>query len=261
MCAAVSEFIGGTRVNEVIRRELTKIEKQQSVRVLYACEAGSRAYGMDTKESDYDVRIITIKPVRSYLTVSEWQETWSDSTPPIEWHSWDIFKALRLFQKSNPSLYEWFSSPIIYAKDDYFYTKMKEMIQQYYSLRSLAYHYYSLTVKNANLLLKKEIGSKAYIKTYVQALRGGLALHWIVRHHALPPLSLFQLADGDESIMELICLLRQAKVEKRMDFPLTLPAKVLSVIHMERSVFERLPDNEAIDVRLLDEFVWALLEV
>jgi uncharacterized protein len=261
MCAAVGGVIGGAKMNEVIQRELTKIEKQQSVRVLYACEAGSRAYGMDTKESDYDVRLITIKPVRSYLTVSERQETWNDSTPPIEWHSWDIFKALQLFQKSNPSLYEWFSSPIIYAKDDYFYTQMKEMIEQYYSLRSLAYHYYSLTVKNANLVVKKESGSKGYIKTYVQALRGGLALHWIMQYHALPPLSLFQLADGDESIIELIQLLRQAKVEKRMDFPLALPAKILSIINMEQSALKRLPDNKAIDVRLLDEFVWALLGV
>lgn len=84
-------------MKDAIQSELTKIEKQQSVRVLYACEAGSRAYGIDTKESDYDVRLITIKPVRSYLTVSERQETWNDSAPPIEWHSWDVFKALQLF--------------------------------------------------------------------------------------------------------------------------------------------------------------------
>jgi uncharacterized protein len=261
MRAEAGGVIGGTRMRDFIQHELTKIEKQQSVRVLYGCEAGSRAYGIDTKESDYDVRLITIKPVRSYLTVSEWPQTWSDSTPPIEWHSWDVFKALQLFQKSNPSLYEWFSSPIIYAKDDDFYTKMKEMIRQYYSLQSLAYHYHSLTVKNANLLRKKEIGSKVYIKTFVQTLRGALALHWIMRYHAFPPLSLFQLADGDESIMELIRLLRQAKAEKRMDFSFALPAKILSVIDMERSALKRLPDKKTVDARLLDEFVWELLGV
>jgi uncharacterized protein len=56
-------------------------------------------------------------------------------------------------------------------------------------------------------------------------------------------------------------LLRQAKAEKRMDFSFALPAKILSVIDMERSALKRLPDKKTVDVRLLDEFVWELLGV
>jgi uncharacterized protein len=131
-------------MSEAIERGLLAIEKQQAVRILYACEAGSRSYGMETPSSDYDIRLITMKPVRAYVSVVKPSLAWSHSAPPYEWHSWDMFKALELLGKSNPSLYEWFSTPIVYAKDDFFYTKMKEMISKHYSLQVLARHYHSL---------------------------------------------------------------------------------------------------------------------
>ena len=47
---------------------LTEIEKQHNVKILYACESGSRAWGFPSPDSDYDVRYLYIRPLESYLT-------------------------------------------------------------------------------------------------------------------------------------------------------------------------------------------------
>jgi uncharacterized protein len=248
-------------MSEAIERGLLAIEKQQAVRILYACEAGSRSYGMETPASDYDIRLITMKPVRAYVSVIQPSLAWSHSAPPYEWHSWDIFKALELLRKSNPSLYEWFSTPIVYAKDDFFYTKMKEMISRHYSLRVLAHHYHSLAIKNIHALTKKEMERKAYIKTYVQALRGALMFRWIARRGTLPPLSFAELIDGDATLRELVERLKLAKQEEETDVRLFAPETVAALLDVDLSLIETLPVGEPLDVRMLDELAWTLLGV
>ena len=52
--------------------ELEKIENDNDVTVLYACESGSRAWGFNREDSDYDVRFIYKRNNRrDYLTLSE----------------------------------------------------------------------------------------------------------------------------------------------------------------------------------------------
>ena len=41
-----------------IERELKEIEKNNTVKIIYACESGSRAWGFPSANSDYDVRFI-----------------------------------------------------------------------------------------------------------------------------------------------------------------------------------------------------------
>ena len=41
-----------------IREKLAEIEKKERVRVLYAVESGSRAWGVESPDSDYDVRFV-----------------------------------------------------------------------------------------------------------------------------------------------------------------------------------------------------------
>ena len=51
-----------------ILKTLDQIEAQNNVKILYACESGSRAWGFPSPDSDYDVRYLYIRPVESYLT-------------------------------------------------------------------------------------------------------------------------------------------------------------------------------------------------
>lgn len=45
-------------MRELILSKLKEIEKQYGVRILLAVESGSRAWGFESPDSDYDVRFI-----------------------------------------------------------------------------------------------------------------------------------------------------------------------------------------------------------
>jgi predicted nucleotidyltransferase len=52
-----------------IKAELSHIEEAENVVILYACESGSRAWGFESDDSDYDVRFIYLRPTKWYLTI------------------------------------------------------------------------------------------------------------------------------------------------------------------------------------------------
>ena len=89
-----------------IRQSLDDIERDHNVRVLYACESGSRAWGFESKDSDYDVRFVYVRPRDWYLSVDierkrDVIELPIDDTLDIS--GWDIRKTLQLFQQMQPA--------------------------------------------------------------------------------------------------------------------------------------------------------------
>ena len=50
-----------------IKQLLHSIEEQEQVRILYACESGSRAWGFASHDSDYDIRFLYVRPRSAYL--------------------------------------------------------------------------------------------------------------------------------------------------------------------------------------------------
>lgn len=92
-------------MRKIIETKLKEIEKKENVRIIYAVESGSRAWGFASPDSDYDVRFIYVRPKDYYLRldktkdVIEWQ---LDETFDI--NGWDLQKALRLLHGSNPTL-------------------------------------------------------------------------------------------------------------------------------------------------------------
>jgi predicted nucleotidyltransferase len=249
-------------MREKIINGLSRIENKHGIHILYACEAGSRAYGTETAESDYDVRFIFMRPLRAYVSIVQSGQTISDNTEmSIEYHGWDIFKALQLCQKSNPSLYEWFMSPFIYRKDEFFYKKMRQIIYSSYSLETLFKHYQSLAIRNIKELRRKEAGSKTYVKTFLQALRATLTSRWIAKHQSLPPLLLKHLADGDQNIEDLIELLVKAKTVKECTVHLAHETILEEIIDSELDKFQHIADRKTVDVQRLNEVVWGLFNI
>ena len=100
---------------EIIPAKLREIEAREHVRILHCVESGSRAWGFASPDSDYDVRFVYVRQPEHYLRldktrdVIEWQ---LDDTLDI--NGWDLQKTLRLLHRSNPTVFEWNSSPILY---------------------------------------------------------------------------------------------------------------------------------------------------
>lgn len=186
-------------------------------------ESGSRAWGFASPDSDYDVRFIYVRQKDYYLRldktrdVIEWQ---LDDTLDI--NGWDIQKALILLHKSNPTLFEWNSSPIVYKTTDE-WKSIAAMINRYFVAKSGIYHYLSTAKTNYREYLK---GDLVRYKKYFYVLRPLLACKWILAEGTPPPME-FQVLmekylDADlkpdvEKLLDLKMNSPEISVGKRFD--------------------------------------------
>ena len=86
---------------EIIRR-VTNAETEHRVRVLLAVESGSRAWGFESPNSDFDARFIYVHDRDWYLSIDEKREVIEyPIVDEIDLNGWELRKALRLFRNSN----------------------------------------------------------------------------------------------------------------------------------------------------------------
>lgn len=186
-------------MEKIINEKLNEIEARENVKILHCAESGSRAWGFASPDSDFDVRFIYVRPKEFYLRlektrdVIEWQ---LDETLDI--NGWDLQKALRLLHSSNPTLFEWNSSPIVYRTTDK-WQGISSVINEYFVAKSGLYHYLSTAKKNYRVYLQNET---VKLKKYFYVLRPLLACKWIIDRGTPPPMPFSQLADAylDEKI-------------------------------------------------------------
>ena len=65
----------GSTMRNAIEHELDLLSAVRDVNVLVAVESGSRAWGIASRDSDYDVRFVYTRPVDEYLRLKESRDT------------------------------------------------------------------------------------------------------------------------------------------------------------------------------------------
>lgn len=199
-------------ITQRITEKLAEIERTEQVTVLYAAESGSRAWGFASPDSDYDVRFIYVRRREDYLRldpprdVIEWQ---LDDVFDI--NGWDLQKMLRLLHQSNPTLFEWNSSPIVYRTSDY-WQRISPQIATFFMDKAGLYHYLHMARGNFREYLK---GDTVRLKKYFYVLRPVLAAKWITERHCPPPMQFAELAGAmlDEAIKPTVSALMQQKMQ------------------------------------------------
>lgn len=58
-------------IKEGISKHLREIEEQHHIKILYAVESGSRAWGFSSPDSDWDVRFIYVHEPEWYFHIEE----------------------------------------------------------------------------------------------------------------------------------------------------------------------------------------------
>lgn len=170
---------------------MKKIELDYNVKILYACESGSRAWDFPSKDSDYDVRFIYVHKTEDYLTIDpigigkKRDVIELPINDLLDVTGWELTKALRLFRKSNPPLMEWLRSGIVYYQAFSTIEQMKELSNTIFAPHSCLHHYLNMAGNNFREYLQ---GDEVKIKKYFYVLRPVLAAGWIEKFNEFPPL-------------------------------------------------------------------------
>ena len=56
-------------MKDKIKQICKQLEKEKNIKIIFAVENGSRAWRMDSKDSDYDVRFVFKRPLKEYIQI------------------------------------------------------------------------------------------------------------------------------------------------------------------------------------------------
>ena len=211
-------------IQRTIQKQLNQIEADEDVTILYACESGSRAWGFESTDSDYDVRFIYLRKTPWYMYVHTKQkrdkrdviEVPVDDTLDI--CGWDLPKALGLLGNSNPPLLEWLQSPIVYRKDGWFMEQISCIINEYYSPVACIYHYLHMGEGNFRKYIMNR--DEVRLKKYFYVLRPILGCLWIERGYGVVPMEfdkLIERVDDPDVLKTIQDLLVRKKAGEELD--------------------------------------------
>ncbi|RTQ51483.1 nucleotidyltransferase domain-containing protein [Hymenobacter gummosus] len=176
-----------------IHAELLRLEQLHHVRILYACEAGSRAWGFPSPDSDYDVRFIYCRPPGWYLTLDEGADTLNFPVDEeLDLAGWDLRKALKLLRGSNAALLEWLQSPQTYLEALDFRAAVQPRLAECFNPLATLHHYLGLVRRGIEEDLPQE---QPRLKRLFYALRSALAARWIRERQTVPPMEFRRLRE------------------------------------------------------------------
>ncbi len=202
--------------NNIVQRiqsRLYEIEAAHNLRIVYACESGSRAWGFPSADSDYDVRFIYVRPLEWYLSIEKKGDVIEyPINNQLDINGWDLKKALHLLHKTNPPLLEWIGSPIVYLDKFSVDEKLRLLAEEYYSPSVCLYHYLHMARGNFRDYLQ---GETVWVKKYFYVLRPILAMIWIEKGLGIVPTDLNVTVAGlqlDPELKAAISLLLERKL-------------------------------------------------
>ncbi|WP_346355283.1 nucleotidyltransferase domain-containing protein [Azotosporobacter soli] len=199
-------------MQQMIQQKLDEIEQTHRVKILFAIESGSRAWGFPSKDSDYDVRFVYLQRPQDYLSIEKKRDVIEyPVTDLLDVNGWDLRKALGLLRKYNPSLMEWLDSPIVYREQPTIRQELREIRSAFFGRRTALHHYLSMAASNYRDYLK---GETVKAKKYFYVLRPILACLWLQRETSQPPLEFqtllaTQLADRPDLTAQIEALLER----------------------------------------------------
>ena len=181
---AKMELVNSNKITQSIKEKLSQIEERENMRIIYACESGSRAWGFASPDSDYDVRFIFVRPVQDYLRVKDLPDFIDAELNEVyDINGWDLKKFCKQLYKSNPVIFEWGDSPLVYRTSED-WKMIKSVMKDYICPRTMIYHYLGL----ANSSIKKYLTDKEITyKKYFYILRAVLAASWIFEKKSPAP--------------------------------------------------------------------------
>ena len=178
-----------------IVEHVKKLEQEKGIKVLLACETGSRACGFPSINSDYDVSLIYMHPKDWYVSLlpqSDKIDLFIENNA-IDIVGWDLRKSLNLLYRSNAAIFERIQSPQVYISDTKFKDQITGLADRFYAPISILYQYLSDAKKMMYSITKE---NNLHLKKILYAIRSSLICKWVLDRNERPPVSIYDLMRG-----------------------------------------------------------------
>ena len=181
-------------VYAVIVGHLANLMQQHGCRLLFAGESGSRAWGLQSPDSDYDVRCLYAHPPHWYFSIEDRRETFETVFPDdIDIAGYELRRALRLFSTCNVPINEQILNPISYGGDPVFLERMRALIPVYFNKNRTLLHYTNAAAQAMTQVQGLSIG----LHRIFYVIRPLLACEWIEKNNSMPPTEFQKLCEAD----------------------------------------------------------------
>jgi len=182
-------------MKDKIKEILASLEKEKKIKILFAVENGSRAWRMESQDSDFDVRFVFVRPLEDYIQIHSPSEVINAGFDRsgnacdikgayLDLLGIDIFKFVKMLSSSNPTTIEWLITDIVYfGKQN---SVFKEYAVKNFNKISLYHHYKSMCKNNYLKYLKS--GASLTYKKYLYTFRGLVNAKWVAHKKSLPPI-------------------------------------------------------------------------
>jgi len=188
-------------MEEIIKNLLKDLEKKYNITILFAAETGSRNWGYNTEESDYDIHFVFYRHLKEYISLNKmpnkivigYDENLNERKKEgsfIEMSGFDIFKYSQLLLNSNLSTIEWINASKIYLGDNN--VELRTYINNNFNKKSVVFQY----ITCFKLSYKEHIkGNEITYKKYLHTIRNMLNAEYVIKYNKLPPNLMTQTLD------------------------------------------------------------------
>ncbi len=204
-------------VVSAIDARLSDVESDYTVRIPWAIESGSRAWGFASPDSDYDCRFFYVRSRKAYADL--WPSRDVIETPLeglLDVNGWDLRKAVRLAVAGNATVGEWLRSPWVYSGDQAFRDELLDLVAAVADPVRVRRHY--LHVGRAQWAHAGDDVGTVRLKRVFYAIRPAVTLHWLDTHDGVPPMNLDELlaeAPVPDDVRDEVAELREHKARSR----------------------------------------------
>lgn len=248
---------------ELIKERLNEFEKKYNVKIIFAVDNGSNAYGIASKNSDIDLRFLYVETIENYLRLGREKDVIEiiDKENNIEYKGFSLDKFLKLLSKSNPSILEELNSPISYLEKNKFeriVNEIKELSIEFFSMKRCLFHYTGNAIndlkKVKETIIKLELDNKKsfvklMVKKVLSVFRSLLVCEYIINEKKYPITSNFTFLMDNSSTIKKVKIDETITVYELLKELISLKKECVGYFAIEKEKFENFLEfiNNSID--------------
>lgn len=168
------------------KQKLRQLEEEKNIKIILAKDIGSKAWKLDSPESDTDIGILYTQEPKTYVKLKGYKQNIdTELGQDIDIQGWNIDRYMKLLKQSNPAVVEHLLSDTTYLRESVETTyDMETYTMSEFKPLALMQHYHSLAENQYKSYLKN--GSRKTVKKTLYTLKALTHKRHVENTHTAP---------------------------------------------------------------------------